>query len=67
MGFPVEIVTVRLPSTVALLSVLTVTVCGTFQLSGVKVSVLGDKFTLGLELVRGMVTGAVGAEPSTAV
>ena len=50
-----------------LLSVFTVTVWGTFQLSGVKVSEVGERFTRSLELLSGMVTGAVGAEVNTAV
>ena len=44
-----------------------VTVCATFQFSGVKVIVAGDRDTPSLEEESGMVTGAVGAEVSTAV
>jgi hypothetical protein len=65
---PVAIVTVTSPSALELLEVFTVTVWGTFQLSGVKVSELGDKeVTPSLLDVIGIVTGAVGAEVSTAV
>ena len=62
------IVTVTSPSAVVLFVVLTVTVCGTFQLSGVKVRVLGDKLLTPLPVeVIGMVTLAVGCEVRTAV
>ena len=44
-----------------------VTVCATFQFSGVKVIVAGDRDTTSLEEESGMVTGAVGVEVSTAV
>ena len=54
-------VIVTSPPAVSLLKVLTKTVCGTFQLSGVKVILLGEiELTAPLVVVSGMVTGPVG-------
>ena len=59
---PVAIVTVVSPSALELSEVFTVTLWGTFQLSGVKVSELGDiELTPSLDDDIGIVTGAVGA------
>ena len=62
-----EIVTVRSPLEVSLLSVSTSIVWGTFQLSGVKVTELGMGYTPLVDEVSGMVTLAVGGDESTVV
>ena len=62
LGFPEAMVIVVFPSALELFEVFTVTVWGTFQLSGVKVSELGDiEVTPSLDDDIGIVTGAVGA------